>query len=606
MVLSGVCVALQMGSGPRYSGSERRSGWPVHVGALAAALLLLCVFSYAQTGGAPTPPAPAPPAQAQTADKNAPEIATRDIPTTFTARVNLVLVRVVVRDSQGRAVGTLRQEDFQLFDRDKPQTISKFAVEKTDKPATSQAPALPAEPAAEMPAASPVPDRFVIYLFDDLHIGLSDLVQVREAALRHLAESPQSSYRAAIHTTSAQTVLDFTDDRDKLRDALLRIMPQSKGPILGVDCPYLSYYVADLILNRHNDEATQAAILDAQACGVDQQAAAAAVNLAALRTVSVGELQSHSVFDALKNAVRRLSTMPGQRGIILVSSGFLVPGFQRQDEGELVNSALRSNVTTSALDARGLYTPPGLSDASQRYIADQGVLRLRYMQAAASTESVVLAELADNTGGTLFHNDNNLEAGFRRLVTPPESYYVLAFSPQNLKLDGSYHPLKVTLKNAAGLSLQARRGYYAPRHELDPAVEAKREIEEAVFSRDEIEDIPVDVHTQFFKSSDVKARLSVIARVDIKTLRFRKAEERNNDTLTIVSGVFDRNGNWVAGIEKIIDMRLRDATLASLVSSGITAKSNFDLAPGSYLVRVVVRDAEGQLMAARNGAVEIP
>jgi hypothetical protein len=30
------------------------------------------------------------------------------------------------------------------------------------------------------------------------------------------------------------------------------------------------------------------------------------------------------------------------------------------------------------------------------------------------------------------------------------------------------------------------------------------------------------------------------------------------------------------------------------------------LTPGTYLVRLVVRDAEGQLMSAANAAVEIP
>ena len=37
-----------------------------------------------------------------------------------------------------------------------------------------------------------------------------------------------------------------------------------------------------------------------------------------------------------------------------------------------------------------------------------------------------------------------------------------------------------------------------------------------------------------------------------------------------------------------------------------TPKSGFDVKPGSYFVRIVVGDAEGQKMAALNGAVEIP
>jgi hypothetical protein len=65
-----------------------------------------------------------------------PEIATHQAPATFTSRVNLVSVPVVVRDSKGRAVGNLRQEDFQLFDKGKLQVITKFTVNQSSAGAT--------------------------------------------------------------------------------------------------------------------------------------------------------------------------------------------------------------------------------------------------------------------------------------------------------------------------------------------------------------------------------------------------------------------------------------------------------------------------------------
>jgi hypothetical protein len=62
----------------------------------------------------------------------------------------------------------------------------------------------------------------------------------------------------------------------------------------------------------------------------------------------------------------------------------------------------------------------------------------------------------------------------------------------------------------------------------------------------------------------------------------------------------------VTGGEKIIEMKLRDTTYDRLSRSGLTVKTSFDVKPGTYLVRQVVRDSEGAQMAARNGAVVIP
>jgi len=118
-------------------------------------------------------------------------------------------------------------------------------------------------------------------------------------------------------------------------------------------------------------------------------------------------------------------------------------------------------------------------------------------------------------------------------------------------------------------------------------------------------DIPVDLQTQFFKIDDTSAKLTVLARVDLRRLRFKKVDGRNNDEIAVVAVLFDRNGNYVTGLTKTVSMKLRDDTLTRL-TSGITVKNSFDVKPGTYVVRLVVRDAEGQAMAAQNGAVEIP
>jgi len=217
----------------------------------------------------------------------------------------------------------------------------------------------------------------------------------------------------------------------------------------------------------------------------------------------------------------------------------------------------------------------------------------------------VLRDFAAGTGGTYFGNSNDITGGMKLLGSAPETSYVLSFSPQNQKMDGRYHTIKVTLASKQKYTVQARRGYYAPKKVNDPQELAKAEIQEAVFSQEEMGDLPLDLQTQYFKT-ETAVKLSVVSHVGVKSIHFRKADGRNVDNLTLATVIFDQNGNYVTGGEKILEMRLLDTTYEKMSRTGLTVKSSFDIKPGRYLVRQVVRDSEGAQMAARNGAVEIP
>ena len=234
-----------------------------------------------------------------------------------------------------------------------------------------------------------------------------------------------------------------------------------------------------------------------------------------------------------------------------------------------------------------------------------------YRTTEATTQSDVMASLAEGTGGTFYHGTNDYDEGIARTAAAPDYLYVLGFSPLDLKLDGKYHNLKVTLKNPRppalrGADLQVRKGYYAPKYAADPAEQAKQQIEEAFFSRDEVHDLPATLLTQYFKADNGDATLSAVAKVDVKLLSFRKEAGRNLDNLTVVTGLFDNDGNFVNGVQKIVEMRLLDDTLQKRVGSGIAVKSSFPVHSGRYVVRMVVRDSEGRAMASQSSLVEIP
>ena len=80
----------------------------------------------------------------------------------------------------------------------------------------------------------------------------------------------------------------------------------------------------------------------------------------------------------------------------------------------------------------------------------------------------------------------------------------------------------------------------------------------------------------------------------------------NQDDLTVVTSLFDNDGNYITGSEKDIAMKFHDDTLKQLSRTGAKSEARFDVQPGSYVVRLVVRDANAAALSAQNGIVQIP
>jgi len=596
---------------------------------LPLAILACCALSLADPLFSQDPPSPAPPTTPPAASpdssakppatspgRDVQEVSTQDSPATFKVRVNNVLVRVVVRDSKGKVVPSLKKEDFQLYDGRKLQTITSFATETprthavpiTSSPGVENLPS-PADPAAVK--ATALPQRFVSMVFDDVHMSMQDAVFVRDSATRFFGALAPSD-RVALYTTSGQLTQDFTDDHSVLEKALLGIIPRPLTHHASNDCPDMTYYEADLISNKNDTQALAVAAEETLQCAFNgdarmQQAAVAQAQMVALRAVSEGDNETQYAYRHLDAIVKRMTSLPGQRILVLVSPGFILSTLQ-YEASEMVDRATRANIVINTIDARGLYAPDVMGDIAEppRDTVRTAGYKSLYRVSAQSAQDIVMAELADGTGGTFYHNRNDVDEAMREAGAAPEVSYVLGFSPQNLKFDGRFHTLKVGLTTKEKFSVQARHGYFAPRSASDPAEVTKEEIQEALFSQEEIHNIPIDLQTQYFKKDEAAARLAVLTRLDVKSVRFRKASGRNNDQLTIVTGIFDENGQFVTGMQKIIDMKLLDTTYERLSRSGLTVKSSFEVKPGTYLVRLVVRDAEGAQMAARNGAVVIP
>jgi VWFA-related protein len=392
--------------------------------------------------------------------------------------VNAVLVPVVVRDAQGRSVGYLHKEDFQIFDKDKPQTISGFSIQKRAAVGANPASAAPSptnssgNPQSNTPAHtngtqnSPIPpERYIVFLFDDMHLSAGDLIRVQKVATKMLFTSLSDSDQAVVLSFSGVNS-GMTSDRAKLQDAISKIKVQNLYRRSGRECPDVDYYQADLIQNKHNDQAFQAAVDDAYNCGnLDMRPLAEHMaRSAAARALAVGDQDVRVTLGFVRDVVRRMASLPGQRTLILISPGFLTVAPEAMtDKSRILDLAAQSNVTISALDARGLYTT-GLDASEQGAHTTKALMTGDEAQRHGDSMSLnedVMAEFAEGTGGTFFHNSNDLEGGLQKLAAAPEYVYLLELSLEKVKSDGAYHSLRVRV-DQDGLKLQARRGYFAP------------------------------------------------------------------------------------------------------------------------------------------------
>ena len=561
------------------------------------------VVSFAQSNTSPSSATVTSTSASVSQQHNQPEVITHET-TTFKVRVNQVLLRVVVRDKDGKVVPDLPREAFQVLDNGKPQPITSFSVTGSGAGESG------GSHKQGLEASVAEPQRYVAYVLDDLHVVRSDLVRIKDAAEKYLTTSLTPTDRAAIFTTSGRVSLDFTDNPEQLLQTIAKIQPVTLMRDDLDSCPRMNYYLADQIVNKRNGELEGMLVDDTIKClNLLPNATAVAVQIVrstASRVLTTGDSDVQVSFYLLRDVIGRLSTAPGQRSIMFASPGFFVPDTQTVQFTPLFERALHANITINTLDVRGLWIDPDSTAESARRPSYNEPRFEQYLRNATQHQNDVLAELAEGTGGTFVQNTNDLLAGLGRTAAMPEVSYLLSFTPQSLKADGKFHNLKVVINNPPGLTAHTQKGYFAPSRTQDAAEQTKSDIEDAVFSRDERQDIPVDLHTEFFKSAVDQANVAVLTHVDLRHLTFRKEADRNLDTVTVVSVLFDRNGRFVSGQEKTIEFHMRDDSLQRHMRNGIAIKSSFDVKPGDYLVRVVVRDTEGQLLSAKNDTVSIP
>lgn len=528
------------------------------------------------------------------------------------SNVTLVPVRVVVRDNTGAAVGHLAQDDFEILEDGKPQSIVHFSVSASTGDSTEVvAPASDGFRSAAMPPAFALPSRYIAIVFDDAHLETGDLIRARLAADKFLEAQIPPSTRIALFTTSGFDPVEFTQDASALRKAVGSLIPHpidvAGDNTLG-QCPPMDYYEADLIINRNDRTAKDMAQDDALVCTADQsgQAAYAQMMSTAHQLLAIGEANTQASLHRLDATIESIARLPGQRNILFVSSGFLTPMAQTQID-ELTDRAARAGIFIHTLDARGVFVttplPQNNNPGAPSYTnVRSAAMASVYRRDAAITQDDIMRNLAEDSGGFAFVNNNDLTAGFERTIGHTEISYLIAFAPAGLKNDGKFHKLDVRLKSKNTYTIEARRGFFAPKSDQSPADVAKAEIENAAYSQQEIDGLPIDLDLRYAVDDSGSAKLFAVAHVNTTGAPFENHEGQRSYNFTVVTALFDANGIYVEGNQKAVDLHLKDPS-ADRVAQGASVRSIFDVKQGPYFVRLVVRNNLDGALAAKTGSV---
>jgi VWFA-related protein len=533
--------------------------------------------------------------------------------TTLRVESKLVEVGVVVRDRQGRSIGGLTQNDFKILDDGKERTIAAFSVDTTRATqalASKEGRSSPSPATEATPQDVAKPARYLALVFDDVHIKDGDLNHVRVAARRFVQEALQPEDRVGIFTTSKGQVLEFTSDVLKLLDVIEKLSSHLRMSENGLmPCPRITPYQAYLIVMQ-DPAAFEAATSEAANCmgfarGDDPRRS---VRVQAEQTWDQAKTISQNTLDSLERIVDRLSQMPGNRVLVLASSGFVAETLDHE-QNRIIDRALRANIVINAMDAKGLYSESAVRTPEQMHglvALPQRTMLFEASRKGQELQTVIspIAYMAQSTGGLFFHDSNDLAQGLQELGAVPEVSYRLAFRPDDAS-DKRYHKLAVKLATKGSYIVQARPGYVAAALPPSQPAENRHAIDRELTSLETLANISARVTAESGSSKEGKPLVWVLVHVDLKGLPFLKQNDRHGERITFLTGLLDAQDNLVTAKEGRMDLDLTEATFARLSATGINAKIPLEAPAGAYRLRTIVEEGVEGKQSASSQPVEI-
>jgi VWFA-related protein len=381
---------------------------------------------------------------------------------------------VIVTDRKGNVVPGLTASDFQIFENGLPQKILSLEPPSSSSPANPPANSSGVSVQSGTPGTSSM--RLITLVLDIADMRPTSLKTSIDAAKQFVDKVIGAEDYVAIYAIGydVRLVVPFSRDKQKVSEGLLSLSPgnrevrtaRSRESTVG-EISGLSDQIRSLTSDRSAAGRALAAMAEVERLTLESALAMQA------------SMQTRILFRALRAIAQASGNLPGRKNVVLFSEG--LPNTRETEEGiaSVVDAANRANVAFYVIDPSGLggessliaSSDDGLRRPSQvaldRANARRGPsvsggdskfdVAVQRINADAGRDA--LRNVADQTGGLLIKNQNELKASLERIDRDLREFYTLTYQPQNSTYDGSFRKIKVEV--SGNHTIRFRQGYYA-------------------------------------------------------------------------------------------------------------------------------------------------
>jgi VWFA-related protein len=562
-------------------------------------------------------------------------------------RSNEVKLDVVVKDKKGRPVKDLTSDDFEIYEDGVRQQIESFRYVLRDTPVGGDAVRNENNKTETVtPVATPqgaTTPGVVALVFDRLSPEARALA--RKAGVAYAQQGIATGDYTGVFgiDQSLRTFQSFTGNSELVKRAVEQATGASPSAYNSSASRISTLADRNEPLNQQIDSAQSNASAagaardsaGAQAAGAGAGDAAREQALNAMESSMLEEFdalerdqQGFATINSLLAVISPMRNLPGRKTIIFFSEGLQLPPSVLTKFPAVISAANKANVSIYAIDAAGLRTDSGTIDAtrelnsivSQR-MQTQGRGNDRgtsgpYMKSLERNEELLrfdprsgLGQLADQTGGFLIHDTNDLAGGLRRINDDMRGYYLVAYAPKNQDYDGHFRQISVKL-NRPSLEVQTRKGYYAveaagqfPVLDFEaPAIAAAHN------ARPDSNPLSLRAAALSYPATNRTGLALIVAEAPLSAFAFAPSKDRKtyNADFSVVALVRDHSGQAIQKMSQHYPLSGPVEKLDASKEGSLLFYREAQLPPGSYTVEVIAYDASAGKASVRTSPIEIP